>query len=157
MTASRIKEPSLTAGIDESQLVWQRFVTPITESYCRQIAERDYRGKKLACWQHITLNTIPMLLALQEAGVDITLGACNVDSTDDTVAAYLAAQGIAVYGWQGMSQADYQFDHYTAVMLLGLAWMFEDLPGDIQPGLQRYPAHLEREIAERSIHIHHQA
>jgi adenosylhomocysteinase len=46
------------------------------------------------------------------------------------------------------------FDHYTAVMLLGIAWMFDGLPGDIQPGLQRYPAHLEREIAQRSILIH---
>jgi len=36
------------------------------------------------------------------------MGACNVDSTDDAVAAYLVSQGIPVYGWQGMSQSDYQ-------------------------------------------------
>ena len=47
-----------------------------------------------------------------------------------------------------------QFDHYTAVMLLGIAWMFDGIPGDIAPGLQRYPAHLERAIAELSIKIH---
>ncbi|MFN2155730.1 MAG: S-adenosyl-L-homocysteine hydrolase, partial [Anaerolineae bacterium] len=46
------------------------------------------------------------------------------------------------------------FDHYTAVMLLGIAWMFDGIPGDIMPGLQPYPAHLEREIAERSIEVH---
>lgn len=108
MTTSRIKDASLAARIDAGQLAWQRYVTPLTEHYCRQVAGRDYRGKKLACWQHITLNTIPMLLALHEAGVEITLGACNVDSTDDAVAAYLAAQGLTVCGWQGMSQEDYQ-------------------------------------------------
>ena len=47
-----------------------------------------------------------------------------------------------------------QFDHYTAVMLLGIAWMFDGIPEDIVPGLQRYPAHLEREIAELSVKIH---
>lgn len=47
-----------------------------------------------------------------------------------------------------------QFDHYTAVMLLGIAWMFDGIPGGIAPGLQRYPAHLEREIAELSVKIH---
>lgn len=73
MDSSRIKDPALATRIDEGQLAWQRYVTPIIEHYCRQIAQRDYRGKKLACWQHITLNTIPMLLALKEAGADITL------------------------------------------------------------------------------------
>jgi adenosylhomocysteinase len=46
------------------------------------------------------------------------------------------------------------FDHYTAVMLLGIAWMFDGLPGDVEPGLQPYPAHLEREIAEFSVRLH---
>jgi hypothetical protein len=40
------------------------------------------------------------------------------------------------------------------VMLLGIAWMFDGIPEDIAPGLQRYPAHLEREIAELSVKIY---
>ena len=48
------------------------------------------------------------------------------------------------------------FDHYTAVMLLGIAWMFDGIPDDIEPGLQQYPSHLEREIAELSVKIHSQ-
>lgn len=46
------------------------------------------------------------------------------------------------------------FDHYTAVMLSGIAWMFDGIPDNILPGLQPYPDHLEREIAELSIKIH---
>ena len=45
------------------------------------------------------------------------------------------------------------FDHYTAVMLLGITWMFDGVPENILPGLQLYPAHLEREIASLSIKI----
>jgi adenosylhomocysteinase len=68
---------------------------------------------------------------------------------------YLLAKGsllnlAAGAGWHGVDL----FDHYTAVMLLGIAWMFDGLPDDIAPGLQLYPAHLEREIAELSMRIH---
>jgi adenosylhomocysteinase len=47
-----------------------------------------------------------------------------------------------------------QFDHYTAVMLRGIAWMFDGIPADIQPGLQLYPSSLEREIAASSVRLH---
>ena len=39
-------------------------------------------------------------------------------------------------------------------MLAGIAWMFDGIPDDIQPGLQMYPTHLERDIAELSVQIH---
>src|SRR5512136_2607276 len=109
MDSSRIKNPDLASQIDEGQLAWHRYITPLTEYYARQIAQRDYRGKRLAYWGHITMqNAIPMLLALKQAGAEIAVGACNVDSTDDAIAAYLVTKGISVYGWQGMSQAEYQ-------------------------------------------------
>jgi adenosylhomocysteinase len=109
MVSSRIKNLDLAAQLDEGQLAWYRYVAPITEHYARQIAQRDYRGKKLAYWGHITrTNTIAMMLALKQAGAEIVIGACNVDSTDDVAAAYAVSKGISVYGWQGMSQSEYQ-------------------------------------------------
>jgi len=38
-------------------------------------------------------------------------------------------------------------------MLLGIAWMFDGIPENILTGLQLYPVHLEREIAELSVGI----
>jgi adenosylhomocysteinase len=107
MTSSRIKDAGLSARIEEAEMAWLRYVTPITEHYCREISQRDYGGKRLACWMHIKFNNVPMMLALAESGAEIVLGACNVDSTDDAAAAYLAERGITVYAWRGMSQADY--------------------------------------------------
>lgn len=107
MEPSRIKNPALAAQFDEGQLAWHQYVTPITEHYARQIAQRDYRGKRLAYWGHITRQII-MLLALKQAGAEIVIGACNVDSTDDVAAAYAVSMGISVFGWQGMSQSEYQ-------------------------------------------------
>jgi adenosylhomocysteinase len=114
MTSSRIKDPGLSAAIDEAEMAWLRYVMPITEHYCREISQRDYRGKRLACWIHITSNTPPMLLALAESGAEIACGACNVDSTDDAAAAYLSERGVTVYGWRGMTRADYDQNKHLA-------------------------------------------
>ncbi len=109
MIASRIKNPNLIRQIDEGEIVWHRTITPITEHYAGQITQRDYRGKRLAYWGHITFqNMISIMPPLREAGAEIVVGACNVDSTDDTAAAYAVSKGINVYGWQGMSRSDYQ-------------------------------------------------
>ncbi len=109
METSRIKNPDLAAQVDIGELAWQRYLSPITDHFAHQIAKRDYRGKKLAYWGHLTgQNLIIMMTALNEAGAEIVLGACNVDSTDDVVAAYVANKGIRVYGWRGMSQVDYR-------------------------------------------------
>jgi len=109
MVSSRIKNPKLASQIDEGQINWLRYISPITEHYCRQIASRDYRGKRLAYWGHITpQNIILMMSALKQAGVEIVIGACNVDSTNDVAAAYAVSKGILVYGWKGMSQLEYQ-------------------------------------------------
>ena len=115
MASSRIKNPELAGQMDEGNLAWYRHITPITEHYARQIAQRDYRNKRLAYWGHITSqNTISMMTALKQAGAEIVIGACNVDSTDDVAAAYAVSQGISVYGWRGMSQSDYQ-EHLAIV------------------------------------------
>ena len=108
METSRIRNPDLAALLDEGELAWHRYITPITGHYASRIAQRDYRGKRLAYWGHITRqNTITMMLALKQAGAEIVIGACNVDSTDDIAAAYAVSQGIPVFGWQGMSRAEY--------------------------------------------------
>lgn len=107
MVPSRIKNLDLAAQFDEGQLAWHRYITPITEHYAYQIAQRDYRGKRLAYWGHITHGAISMMSALKQAGAEIAMGACNVDSTDDVAAAYAVSKGISVYGWQGMSKSEY--------------------------------------------------
>lgn len=92
MTSSRIKDPGLGAQLAEPEIAWLRHVTPITEHFCRLVSERDYRGKRLACWMHIRFNNMLMLVALAESGAEIAVGACKVDSTDDAAAAYVAAR-----------------------------------------------------------------
>ena len=106
---SRFKNPDLAAQIDEGHLAWHRQITPLTEYYAHKIGKQDFRGKRLAYWGHVTgQNLITMIMPLKQAGAEIVIGACNVDSTDDAAAAYVASKGVHVYAWQGMSQADYR-------------------------------------------------
>lgn len=108
MIRSRIKDPGIGERIDEAELGWLRTVTPITEHYCQQISKRDYQGKRLACWMHLTLTNSMMMLALAESGAEILYGVCNVESTHDGAAVYLDQHGITVLGWKGMSRSDYE-------------------------------------------------
>ena len=137
MTSSRIKDPGLSAQVEASEIAWLRYVTPVTEHYCREISQRDYRGKKLACWMHIRFNNMPMMLALAESGAKFVLGACNVDSTDDATAAYMAERGITVYAWSGMTQADY--DHHMQLVRAAEADYLCDMGGELSV------AYLDRE------------
>lgn len=109
MEPYKVKDINLASQIDEGQLEWSRYILPITEHHACQISQRDYRGKRLAYFGHVTRqNMISMMLPLKNAGVDIVIGACNTDSTDDVIAAYVASKGIHIYAWKGMTQADYQ-------------------------------------------------
>ncbi len=109
MEPARIKDIGLAAQINQGELEWFRIITPITEAISSQIVRKDYRGKRFAYWGHITRQNIVLMMdALKQAGAEIVIGACNVDSTDDIAAAYAVSKGISVYGWQGMTRSDYE-------------------------------------------------
>jgi adenosylhomocysteinase len=68
---------------------------------------------------------------------------------------YLLAKGSLLNLAAGASMNGMEmFDHYIAVMLRGIMWMFEGIPDLIKPGLQLYPSELEQEIAEISVMAH---
>ncbi|MCI0712498.1 MAG: adenosylhomocysteinase [Chloroflexi bacterium] len=105
---SRIKDIHLADQIDEAELNWQRTITPVTEHYIKQTRQHDYSGKRIAVLMHITWNALTFLLALHEARAHVSVAAVNSDSTHDPTAAYLAAKGMTIYGWSGMTDADHQ-------------------------------------------------
>jgi hypothetical protein len=45
------------------------------------------------------------------------------------------------------------FDLYTAVMLRGIAWIFDGGAADTPPGVQPYPHELETEIASLAVRL----
>lgn len=126
---SRIKDPALADALTPADLEWQAEIMPVTEAYRTALAGRDYRGRTLACWQHITPDFIPVAKVLTEAGAKVVMGACNVDSTDDRAAAALSRLGVKVLAWSGMSDADYR-EHLDIVSGCGAEFL-SDMGGEL--------------------------
>ena len=71
-------------------------------------AEKPLKGARIAGCLHMTIQTAVLIETLVELGADVTWSSCNIFSTQDHAAAAIAAAGIPVYAWKGMT--DEEFD-----------------------------------------------
>ena len=76
----------------------------IKERYER---ERPLEGVKITACLHVTVETANLILALRAGGAQIALAGSNPLSTQDDIAAALAADGIRVYAFRGEHDEEY--------------------------------------------------
>jgi adenosylhomocysteinase len=76
----------------------------IRERYER---ERPLEGVKITACLHVTVETANLILTLRGGGAEIALAGSNPLSTQDDVAAALAAEGIRVYAFRGETDEEY--------------------------------------------------
>ena len=60
-------------------------------------------GQRITGCLHVTKETAVLIRALRAAGADVAWSGCNPLSTQDDVAAALAADGISIFAWHGLS------------------------------------------------------
>ncbi|MGB1094445.1 MAG: adenosylhomocysteinase [Bacteroidia bacterium] len=65
-------------------------------------------GARIAGCLHMTIQTAVLIETLVALGADVTWSSCNIFSTQDHASAAIAAAGIPVYAWKGMT--DEEFD-----------------------------------------------
>ncbi len=70
--------------------------------------EQPLKGARIAGCLHMTIQTAVLIETLIALGAEVTWSSCNIFSTQDQAAAAIAAAGIPVYAWKGMS--DEEFD-----------------------------------------------
>lgn len=76
----------------------------VRERFAREQPLDDYRiGMAL----HITKETAALVRTFRAGGADVAIASCNPLSTQDDVAAALAAEGVNVYGYKGESREEY--------------------------------------------------
>lgn len=97
------------AGAGKARIGWARQAMPvlgvITERFA---AERPFSGLTIAACLHVTAETAILVHALGVGGARVALAASNPLSTQDDVAAALAASGAAtVFARAGADQATY--------------------------------------------------
>lgn len=72
-------------------------------------AEKPLKGARIAGCLHMTIQTAVLIETLVELGADVTWSSCNIFSTQDHAAAAIAAAGIPVYAWKGMSEEEFDW------------------------------------------------
>jgi adenosylhomocysteinase len=70
---------------------------------------KPLKGARIAGCLHMTIQTAVLIETLIELGADVTWSSCNIFSTQDHAAAAIAAAGIPVYAWKGMSEEEFNW------------------------------------------------
>ena len=74
-----------------------------------QYAEsKPLMGARVAGCLHMTIQTAVLIDTLVELGADVRWMTCNIYSTQDHAAAYVASKGVPVFAWKGMTEDDYE-------------------------------------------------
>ena len=72
-------------------------------------ATQPLKGARIAGCLHMTIQTAVLIETLVELGADVTWSSCNIFSTQDHAAAAIAAAGIPVYAWKGLTEEEYEW------------------------------------------------
>ena len=73
----------------------------------RYAAEKPFKGYKITGCLHVTKETGVLIETFAACGAEVSWSGCNPLSTNDEVAAALAAAGIEIYAWYGMNTEDF--------------------------------------------------
>jgi adenosylhomocysteinase len=71
----------------------------------REKAKKDQplKGMRVSGCLHVTKETAVLIRTIIAAGAEVSWSGCNPLSTNDEVAAALAAEGVSIYAWHGLS------------------------------------------------------
>jgi adenosylhomocysteinase len=70
---------------------------------------KPLKGARVAGCLHMTIQTAVLIETLTELGAEVTWSSCNIFSTQDHAAAAIAAAGIPVYAWKGMTEEEFMW------------------------------------------------
>ncbi len=69
--------------------------------------EKPLKGARIAGCLHMTIQTAVLIETLIELGATVRWSSCNIFSTQDHAAAAMAAAGVPVFAWKGMSEEEF--------------------------------------------------
>ncbi|MDX2305091.1 MAG: adenosylhomocysteinase [Microscillaceae bacterium] len=67
------------------------------------------KGARIAGCLHMTIQTAVLIETLAALGAEVSWSSCNIFSTQDHAAAAIAAAGIPVFAWKGMTEEEYEW------------------------------------------------
>ncbi|MEJ5263035.1 MAG: adenosylhomocysteinase [Ignavibacterium sp.] len=70
---------------------------------------KPLKGARIAGCLHMTIQTAVLIETLIELGAEVRWSSCNIFSTQDHAAAAIAAAGIPVFAWKGMTEEEFNW------------------------------------------------
>lgn len=112
---SRSNEDFKVASMSPELIAWGRKEIELAENEMPGLmalrkefgASKPLKGARIAGCLHMTIQTAVLIETLIELGAKVRWSSCNIFSTQDHAAAAIAAKGIPVFAWKGMSEAEF--------------------------------------------------
>ncbi len=99
----KVADPSL-AEAGQRRIAWAESRMPVMMELRRRYEnERPLEGQRIAGCLHVTKETAVLVRTLIAGGAEVSWSGCNPLSTQDDVAAALAAEGTSIFAWHGLS------------------------------------------------------
>jgi adenosylhomocysteinase len=105
----KYKVKDLKLAKDGKQLIeWAESRMPVLMALRKKYSKtKPFKGYRIAGCLHVTKETAVLVKTFVDAGAQVSWSGCNPLSTNDSVAAALAADGVSIFAWHGMSVKDF--------------------------------------------------
>jgi len=104
---SVVKDPAL-AEAGEKRIEWARRHMPVLDSIKEEFKKtKPLKGARVVACLHVTVETANLINTLVAGGAEVAITGSNPLSTQDDVAAALAARGLHVYAFRGENEQEY--------------------------------------------------
>ncbi len=104
---STIRNPKL-APDGKLKIDWVKEHMPVLNELAAEYREtKPFAGLRVSICLHLEAKTAYMAKVIQESGAQVTITGSNPLSTQDDVAASLAADGLSVHSWHGATAEEY--------------------------------------------------
>ena len=104
----KIKDINLAAWGEKEVRLAESEMPGLMELRSRYQNKKPLAGARIAGCLHMTIQTAVLIDTLVELGADVRWMTCNIFSTQDHAASYVASLGIPVYAWKGMTEDEYE-------------------------------------------------
>ncbi|MCY3410398.1 MAG: adenosylhomocysteinase [Candidatus Heimdallarchaeota archaeon] len=103
----KVKDISM-AEKGRMRIDWAESRMPVLMSLRKKFSEtKPLKGQRIAGCLHVTKETAVLVETLIAAGAEVSWSGCNPLSTNDEVAAALAANDISIFAWHGMNTDEF--------------------------------------------------
>ncbi|MBC8485947.1 MAG: adenosylhomocysteinase [Bacteroidetes bacterium] len=103
----KVKDLKL-ASQGKKKIEWAESRMPVLAALRKKYkATKPFKGYKIAGCLHVTKETAVLIKTFRDAGAEVSWSGCNPLSTQDDVAASLAAEGVSIFAWHGMNTDEF--------------------------------------------------